>query len=122
MSWLSLFSATAKNSPPCGVHELATRAGTLKRFVHPLAGPLPLDCQILTSTNIVERLVVFTASPGSEPAERLKLLSVVGSLTSSLARPPRANHPAPGGCTGATPPAQKSLEAPWAAFSATTRR
>ena len=49
------------------------------RFVHPLVGPLTLDCQILTSENLTERLVVFTASAGSEVADRLKLLSVLGS-------------------------------------------
>ena len=37
----------------------------MKRFVHPLIGPLTLDCQVLTSENLTERLVVFTASPGS---------------------------------------------------------
>jgi MmyB-like transcription regulator ligand binding domain len=61
-------------------HEVASRDGTLKRFVHPLLGTLTLDCQILTSErNITERLVVFTAMPGSEDADRLALLSVVGS-------------------------------------------
>ena len=40
---------------------------------------MTLDCQILTSENQLERLVVFTATPGSEDAERLALLSVVGS-------------------------------------------
>jgi transcriptional regulator with XRE-family HTH domain len=60
-------------------HEVASRAGTMKRFVHPLVGSLTLDCQILTSANVTERLVVFTASPGSADAERLALLSVIGS-------------------------------------------
>jgi len=60
-------------------HEVAGRQGTMKRFVHPLVGSLTLDCQVLTSENLTEKLVVFTASPGSEDAERLKLLSVVGS-------------------------------------------
>jgi transcriptional regulator with XRE-family HTH domain len=60
-------------------HEVASRTGTLKRFIHPLIGPLTLDCQVLTSENITEKLVVFTASPGSKDAEGLALLSVVGS-------------------------------------------
>jgi hypothetical protein len=59
-------------------HEVASRTGTLKRFVHPLVGPLTLDCQVLTSENLSERLVVFTASPGSQDADRLELLSVIG--------------------------------------------
>ena len=60
-------------------HEVGSRPGTMKRFVHPLVGPLTLDCQILTSENLTERLVVFTAGAGSEDADRLALLSVVGS-------------------------------------------
>ena len=60
-------------------HEVAVRAGTRKRMVHPVVGELTLDCQILTSENLTERLVVFTASPGTEDAERLALLSVVGT-------------------------------------------
>jgi hypothetical protein len=62
-------------------HEVASRVRTLKRFVHPLIGPLTLDCQILTSENLSEKLVVFTASPGSQDADRLALLSVIGSQT-----------------------------------------
>jgi transcriptional regulator with XRE-family HTH domain len=60
-------------------HEVASRSGTMKRFIHPLVGPLTLDCQVLTAENLTERLIVFTASPGSEDADRLALLSVVGS-------------------------------------------
>ena len=66
-------------------HEVASPAGRLKRFVHPLVGQLTLDCQILTSENLTERLVVFTANPGSEDANRLKLLSVIGSQAFSSA-------------------------------------
>ena len=60
-------------------HEVARRIDTRKRFTHPLVGPITLDCQILTSENLVERLVVFTATPGSEDAKRLALLSVIGT-------------------------------------------
>ena len=59
-------------------HEVVGRPPTMKRFLHPLIGPLTLDCQILTSENLTEKLVVFTASPGSQDADRLELLSVVG--------------------------------------------
>lgn len=41
-------------------HEVARRPETLKRFLHPLVGPITLDCQILTAENLRERLVVFT--------------------------------------------------------------
>jgi transcriptional regulator with XRE-family HTH domain len=60
-------------------HEVGSRTDTLKRFAHPLVGELTLDCQILVSENQVERLVIFTALPGSEDADRLRLLGVVGT-------------------------------------------
>jgi transcriptional regulator with XRE-family HTH domain len=60
-------------------HEVASTSGWLKRFLHPLVGTLSLDCQILTAENLTEKLVVFTASAGSEDADRLALLSVIGS-------------------------------------------
>jgi transcriptional regulator with XRE-family HTH domain len=59
-------------------HEVALRADTHKRFVHPSVGLIELDCQILTSQNQTELLVVFTAMPGSEDAGRLELLEVIG--------------------------------------------
>jgi len=60
-------------------HEVAVRADTTKRIAHPVVGLMTLDCQILTSQNHTEQLVVFTASPGTESAERLALLAVVGT-------------------------------------------
>jgi transcriptional regulator with XRE-family HTH domain len=61
-------------------HEVASPASRSKRFIHPLVGQLTLDCQILISEeNVTERLVVFSATPDSEDARRLELLSVIGS-------------------------------------------
>jgi transcriptional regulator with XRE-family HTH domain len=66
-------------------HEVASRSGTLKRFINAQVGLLTLDCQVLTSENLTEKLVVFTAAPGSEDADRLALLSVIGSQTFAAA-------------------------------------
>ena len=60
-------------------HEVARWLFPRKVFVHSLIGNITLDCQILTGENLTERLVVLSATPGSEDAEKLKLLSVVGS-------------------------------------------
>ena len=46
---------------------------------HPLVGLIELDCQILTAENQTELLVVFTAKPGTEDAEKLALLRVIGT-------------------------------------------
>lgn len=86
-----LVAALLRESPEFAAlwerHEVASRTDTRKRFAHPVVGPLTLDCQILTSEDGSERLVVFTAAPGSEDAERLRLLGVVGAQALGGAKP-----------------------------------
>ena len=49
-----------------------------KHFLHPEVGPLELHCQTLVDPDESQTLLVFTAVPGSESAEKLRLLSVIG--------------------------------------------
>jgi transcriptional regulator with XRE-family HTH domain len=56
-------------------HEVGHRTATDKRFVHPLVGEITVDCQILTAENVSERLVVFSAAPGSADEARLRMLA-----------------------------------------------
>jgi transcriptional regulator with XRE-family HTH domain len=56
-------------------HEVARRTTTDKRFVHPLVGEITLDCQNLIAQNLSERLVVFSAAPGSVDEARLRMLA-----------------------------------------------
>ncbi|MGP2440369.1 helix-turn-helix transcriptional regulator [Streptomyces sp. JW3] len=60
------------------VHEVAVRREDVKHFRHPVVGPLELDCETLLSPEHDQRLVVYTARPGSSSYERLRLLRVVG--------------------------------------------
>ena len=46
---------------------------------HPEVGELDLHCQILTDPESGQSLLVYTASPGTESYEKLKLLAVVGA-------------------------------------------
>ncbi|TWD79940.1 helix-turn-helix protein [Kribbella amoyensis] len=64
-------------------HRTGFHESDRKTFDHPSLGPLVLDCDILTAPGNDLRLVVYTAPPNTEAAEKLKLLSVVGlqSLT-----------------------------------------
>ncbi|GAA2117979.1 helix-turn-helix transcriptional regulator [Streptomyces synnematoformans] len=59
-------------------HDVAVRRRDVKRFVHPVVGLLELDCEVLLTPEHDQRLVVYTARPGSESYERLELLRVVG--------------------------------------------
>ncbi|MFE0102309.1 helix-turn-helix transcriptional regulator [Streptomyces sp. NPDC059009] len=50
-----------------------------KTIAHPEVGALTLDCDVLTVAGSDVRVMVYTAEPGSEDAERLALLSVIGT-------------------------------------------
>ncbi|MEV7805195.1 helix-turn-helix transcriptional regulator [Microbispora sp. NPDC088329] len=50
-----------------------------KTIDHPHVGPLTLDCDVLTVAGSDLRVVVYTAEPGTEDAERLALLTVLGT-------------------------------------------
>ena len=61
-----------------GEHEVAVRRSDTKRILHPVVGELTLDCEVLLSAEHDQRLIVYTARPGTESYERLQLLRVVG--------------------------------------------
>jgi hypothetical protein len=46
--------------------------------MHPELGRIELACQVLHTEDRGQRLLVFTATPGTVDAERLALLAVVG--------------------------------------------
>jgi hypothetical protein len=62
------------DSGAVGRHE-ASR----KTIDHPHVGPVTLDCDILTVAGADLRIMVYTAEPGTEDAERLALLTVLGT-------------------------------------------
>ncbi|WP_346160644.1 helix-turn-helix transcriptional regulator [Streptomyces mordarskii] len=64
------------DSGTVGHHE-ASR----KTIDHPRVGTLTLDCDVLTVAGSDLRMVVYTAEPGTEDAERLALLTVLGTQT-----------------------------------------
>ncbi len=57
---------------------MAFHGSERKRIHHPEVGELILDCDVLTVPGSDLRLVVYTAAPDSESAEKLRLLSVIG--------------------------------------------
>ena len=61
-------------------HRVGLRlSGGPKRISHPELGPLELDCQVLLDPAQAQALPVRTAAPGSESAEKLRLLNVIGT-------------------------------------------
>ncbi|MER5555195.1 helix-turn-helix transcriptional regulator [Streptomyces sp. NPDC002793] len=59
-------------------HDVVVRRPSPKRFLHPVVGPLDLDCEVLLSDGHSQQLVVHSARPGTPTYERLELLRVVG--------------------------------------------
>ena len=59
-------------------HDVGKRFEDAKTIVHPELGHIAVDCQALVTENQAQVLLVLTATPGTEAAEKLALLSVIG--------------------------------------------
>lgn len=46
---------------------------------HPVVGTITLDCDMFTVTGADLRVIIYTAEPGTEDAEKLELLTVLGT-------------------------------------------
>ncbi|MFI6996011.1 helix-turn-helix transcriptional regulator [Nocardia sp. NPDC050175] len=55
------------------------REAAQKTIDHPRVGPVTMDCDILTVAGSDLRIMIYTAEPGTEDAERLALLTVLGT-------------------------------------------
>ncbi|RII13839.1 Helix-turn-helix protein [Streptomyces sp. YIM 130001] len=67
---------TLWESGAAGRHEAAR-----KTIDHPHIGAITLDCDVLGVEGSDLRIMLYTAEPGTEDAERLALLTVVGTQT-----------------------------------------
>jgi transcriptional regulator with XRE-family HTH domain len=56
-------------------HEVESRQPLMKRFVHPLGGPLEFECQILHVGDTGQRLIVYCAAPGSATRAAFRLMA-----------------------------------------------
>lgn len=62
------------DSGAVGPHEASRKV-----IDHPQVGTLTLDCDVLTVKGSDLRIMIYTAEPGTEDAERLALLTVLGT-------------------------------------------
>ena len=67
-------------------HDVAFRRDDRKRIVHPTLGLLEVNCLNLFSEDGRQRLLWFTPAVGTDTAERLELLNVVGQQDLALDR------------------------------------
>ncbi len=62
------------DSGAVGTHESAH-----KIVDHPHVGPVELDCDTLTVSGTRQHIMIYTARPGTEDADRLALITVLGT-------------------------------------------
>jgi transcriptional regulator with XRE-family HTH domain len=60
-------------------HDVAAEPTLSKTFQHPLVGPVTVDCDVLDISDRDQRVVIYTAAPGSPSEVALRLLSVIGT-------------------------------------------
>lgn len=60
-------------------HDVCAEPTLCKTLQHPLVGPVTVNCDVLDITDRDQRVVIYTAAPGSPSEEALRLLSVVGT-------------------------------------------
>ncbi|WP_092528900.1 helix-turn-helix transcriptional regulator [Amycolatopsis arida] len=60
-----LTATSARFTEMWNEHHVQVRRSMVKHIVHPTVGPLELDCQMLHIADTDQRLVIYTAPPGS---------------------------------------------------------
>lgn len=67
-------------------HDVSAERTLCKTFQHPLVGPVTVNCDALDITDRDQRVVIYTAAPGSPSEEALRLLSVIGTQRMDVSR------------------------------------
>ncbi|MFB9799040.1 MmyB family transcriptional regulator, partial [Streptomonospora salina] len=73
-------------------HAIGVHTTDAKTVHHPDVGPIDLDCDVLQAPGGGHHVVLYTADPGTEGADKLRLLGVIG--TREMSEPPASDHPA----------------------------
>ncbi|NUK83316.1 helix-turn-helix transcriptional regulator [Streptomyces lunaelactis] len=60
-------------------HNVTAEPTLYKTLQHPLVGPVTVNCDVLDIADRDQRVVIYTADPGSPSEEALRLLSVIGT-------------------------------------------
>jgi transcriptional regulator with XRE-family HTH domain len=74
-----LLSGSAEFARLWAAHDVRTELTLRKTINHPVIGPITLNCDVLDITDRDQRVVIYTAEPGSPAEEALRLLSVIGT-------------------------------------------
>ncbi|WP_369798419.1 helix-turn-helix transcriptional regulator [Mycobacterium sp. URHB0044] len=74
-----LLTGSAEFEALWATHDVAAPTMLRKTFRHPMVGPVTVNCDTLDIADRDQRMVIYTADPGSPSDEALRLLSVVGT-------------------------------------------
>ncbi|MGH3638968.1 MAG: helix-turn-helix transcriptional regulator [Mycobacterium sp.] len=74
-----LCSGSAEFAQLWAAHDVRARPALCKTFSHPAVGPVTVSCDSLDIADRDQRVVIYTAQPGSPSEEALRLLSVIGT-------------------------------------------
>jgi transcriptional regulator with XRE-family HTH domain len=67
-------------------HDVTDEPTLRKTFHHPEVGPVTVNCDVLDIADRDQRLIIYTATPGSSSEEALELLSVIGTQRIGVSR------------------------------------
>lgn len=74
-------------------HEVAVRHSDTKSAVHPQVGVIDMFCETMLTPNATQRLLIYWPLPGTDAAEKMELLRVIG--TQRLDAPERPSYSRP---------------------------
>ncbi|WP_280396621.1 helix-turn-helix transcriptional regulator [Nocardia carnea] len=74
-------------------HVVHVRLSDVKSIVHPEVGVIDFDCETLLTTSATQRLLIYRPRPGTDAAEKLELLRVIGTQRLDSAEPPSQLRP-----------------------------
>ncbi|MEU3253752.1 helix-turn-helix transcriptional regulator [Streptomyces sp. NPDC006997] len=74
-----LLAGSAEFAALWAAHDVVATSTLRKTFRHPLVGPVTVNCDVLDLADRDQRVVIYTAVPGTPAEEALRLLSVVGT-------------------------------------------
>ncbi|AEW98534.1 helix-turn-helix transcriptional regulator [Streptantibioticus cattleyicolor] len=74
-----LLAGSAEFAGVWASHGVRAEPTLCKTLHHPLVGPVHVNCDVLDVTDRDQRVVIYTAAPGSPSEEALRLLAVVGT-------------------------------------------
>ncbi|KPI22218.1 helix-turn-helix domain protein [Actinobacteria bacterium OK074] len=74
-----LLAGSAEFARLWAAHDVSAEPMPRKTLHHPLVGPVTVNCDALDIADRDQRVVIYTADPGSRSEEALRLLAVVGT-------------------------------------------